>query len=92
MKTVLVDMTLVRLNYYALTVAILVKCSIETAFEKIQSDHPDAVRPQLTRKDNEDIRKFREEGLSWHEIARYYDAPWTTVYGRVRPRTKRKVI
>ena len=76
----------VKLNYYAMAVAILAECSIETAFEKLQSDHPDKVNPQTDQEDHQDILKFREEGLTWAEIASYYGATWITIYGRVRPR------
>lgn len=79
----------VKLNYYAMAVAILSKCSVETAFEKIQSDHPDTVRPQFTSEDIEDMRKLKAEGVSWPELSRIYDAPWTTVYGRLRPRKEK---
>lgn len=79
----------VKLNYYALTVAIISECSIETAFEKLQSEHPDSVRPLLNKADNQDIRAFRKQGITWPEIASYYCTPVTTVYGRVRAR-KRK--
>ena len=82
----------IKLNYYALTVAILSECSIETAFERLQSNHPDSVRAILTAEDNEDIRKFRAEGLTFYEIASYYDAPWTTIYGRIRPTESRKAV
>jgi hypothetical protein len=78
----------VKLNYYAMAVAILAECSVETAFEKLQCFHPDKVGSSqtLTSEDTEDMRKFRGEGMSYQEIAQLYDAPWTTVHGRIRPR------
>ncbi len=81
----------VRLNYYAMAVAILAECSVETAFEKLQSEHPDKVisRQILSPADTEDMKKFRSEGMSYHEIAQLYDAPWTTIYGRIRPRKEK---
>lgn len=75
-----------KLNYYALTVAILGKCNLETAFEKIQSRYPDKVRPQFSDEDLEDMCKLKAGGVSWPELGRIYDVPWTTVYGRIRPR------
>ena len=82
-----VDSLEVKLNYYAMAVAILAECSVETAFEKLQCYHPDKVgsRQTLTPEDTEDMRKFRGEGMSYHAIARLYDAPWTTIHGRIRP-------
>jgi hypothetical protein len=79
----------VRLNYHALTVSILAGCSVETAFEKIQSAHPDAVKQQITPEDVEDMKKFRDEGMGYREIAELYNVPWTTVHGRIRPRWRR---
>jgi len=79
----------VKINYYAMAVAILAECSVETAFEKLQCDHPDRIKSFLSPEDVEDMRKFRNEGMSYHEIARLYDAPWTTIHGRIRPREGR---
>ena len=81
----------VKLNYYAMAVAILAECSVETAFEKLQSEHPDKVgsRLTLTPEDTEDMQKFRDEGMSYKGIAQLYDAPWTTIHGRLRPRDQR---
>ena len=91
MKAVSPSSLEVMLNYYAMAVAILAECSIETAFEKLQSDHPDKVgsRQILTPEDTEDMKIFRNEGMSYHEIAQLYDAPWTTIHGRIRPRDQR---
>lgn len=74
------------LNYCALTVAILGECNVETAFEKLQSGHPDAVRPQFSEDDLVDIRNLKARGASWPELGRIYCVPWTTIYGRLRPR------
>lgn len=76
----------VKINYYAMAVAILAECSVETAFEKLQSDHPDKVGSRLTLspEDTEDMRKFRNEGMTYHAIAQLYDAPWTTIHWRLR--------
>jgi len=41
-------------------------------------------RLTLTPEDNEDMRKFREEGMTYHAIAQLYDAPWTTIHWRLR--------
>ncbi|MBC2721817.1 hypothetical protein [Desulfosporosinus sp.] len=76
----------VKLNYYAMAVAILTDCSIETAFEKLQSDHPDMVRPQISEEDYQDISRFKESGLYWTEIASFYNIPWYNLYKRVRDR------
>ncbi|WP_088186358.1 hypothetical protein [Desulfosporosinus sp. FKA] len=79
-----------KLNYYALTIAILGECNIETAFEKVQSDHPEMVHPQFSMDDLEDMRKLKAEGVSWPELGRIYNVPWTTVYGRIRPRNRKE--
>jgi len=76
----------VKLNYYAMAVAILAECSVETAFEKLLSDHPDRVKSCYTPEDVEDMRKLKAEGVSWPELGEIYCVPWTTVYGRLRPR------
>lgn len=81
-----VDSNELRLNYYALTVAILGKCNLETAFEKVQSDQPSKVHAQFSMDDLEDMQKLKSEGISWVKLGRIYDVPWTTIYGRLRPR------
>lgn len=78
-----------KLNYYALTVAIMAECTVETAFEKLQSAHPDKVTRFLTPEDTLDMKKFRDEGMLLKEIAEIYNMPWKTVYGRVRSRNRR---
>ena len=76
----------ISLNYHALAVAILAECSVETAFEKLLSDHPDKVKSYYTPEDVEDMRKLKAEGVSWPELGEIYCVPWTTVYGRIRSR------
>lgn len=79
----------VKLNYYAIAVAILAECSVETAFEKLQSDHPDKVGSLLSPEDTEDMKKFREEGMTYKGISMLYDAPWTTIRWRLRTRDQK---
>ena len=89
MKT-MIDSRVVEVNYCALILAILSKCTPETAFEKIQSSAPKKVRPQLTPEDIQDMRRFRAEGLFYHEIASYYGATKDVVYGKLNPRVYRQ--
>jgi len=81
----------VKLNYYAMAVAILAECTVETAFEKLQCDHPDKIRSinMLTPEDIADIRKFRDEGIPYKAIAQIYDVPWRAIPWRLRPRDQR---
>lgn len=79
----------VKLNYYAMAVAILAECSVETAFEKLQSDHPDKVKPQVSEEDHQDILRFRDQGLLWTEIANIYDMTWQNIYRRVYNRKEK---
>ena len=37
------------------------------------------------------MRKLKDQGISWPELGRIYDVPWTTVYGRIRPRNRGSV-
>jgi len=69
-----------------MAIAVLAKCSVEIAFEKLQGEHPDKVHSQFTNDDLIDMRKLRAEGVTWKELGMIYDVPWTTVYGRLRPR------
>jgi len=78
-----VDSHEVKLNYFAMAVAILDECNIETAFEKLQHAHPEKVRPHFTLEDIDDMRKFRDEGLSYYAIAKIYDVSRSTIIGRV---------
>ena len=79
----------VKLNYYAMAIAILAECSVETAFEKLQSDHPDLVTAQLCEEDYQDIKHFRDQGLVWTEIAAIYNMPWQNIYKRIYNRKKK---
>lgn len=79
----------VKLNYYAFVIAIFEECSIETAFEKLQSKHPGNVRTEFTEEDIEDMRKLRAEGISWAELGRIFGVPRTTVQSRLRPKKAR---
>ncbi|WP_434510126.1 hypothetical protein [Desulfitobacterium sp. AusDCA] len=73
------------LNYCALTVAILKNVMSKQHSQKF-SGHPDKVHPQFDEDDLSDMRKLKAQGISWPELGRIYDVPWTTVYGRIRPR------
>jgi len=84
-----VDSIEVKLNYFAMAVAILDECNIETAFEKLQHAHPEKVRPHFTLEDIDDMRKFRDEGLSYYAIAKIYDVSLATIIGRLRPREEK---
>ena len=78
-----VDSIEVKLNYCAVAVAILAKCNIETAFQKLQHPHPDKVRTHLTTEDVEDIQRFRDEGLSYNAIAKIYDVSRSSIIWRL---------
>jgi len=78
-----VDSHEVKLNYYAMAVAILAKCNIDTAFEKLQNDNPEKVRNYFTPEDTEDMQKMRDEGLSYYAIAKIYDVSRSTIIWRV---------
>lgn len=88
--TVMFDAGVVEVNYNALILAILSKCSPETAFVKIESVAPKKVRPQLTPEDIQDMRKFRAEGVIYNEIASYYGATYAVIYRKLNPRVYRK--
>lgn len=81
----------VKLNYYAMAVAILEECIVETAFEKLQSDHPDKVKTRylLTPEDTEDMRKLKAQGVTWPELGEIYCVPWTTPYSRLKPKKEK---
>ncbi|EGW36495.1 hypothetical protein [Desulfosporosinus sp. OT] len=79
----------VKLNYYAMAVAILAKCNIETAFEKLQNDTPEKVRNYFTPRDTEDMQKLRDEGLSYYAIAKIYDVSRSTIIGRLNRKEER---
>lgn len=80
-----------KINYYAMAVAILAECSVETAFEKLQCAYPGKVRSchTLTPEDTEDMRKLKAEGVTWKELGEIYCVPLTTPCGRLKPRRKK---
>lgn len=83
-------MTEIHLGYYALTVAILAGCPIETAFEKLQSENPSEIRPVFDDVDIKKMRRLKNWGLSYKQIGALFNVPWTTVYGRIRPRNSKQ--
>jgi len=60
------------LNYFALAVSILSTCPPETAFEKLQNEHPDKVSTVISDDDVLDMRKIKAEGYFYYEIAEMY--------------------
>jgi len=79
-----VDAACIKINYYALIVAILRGCNPETAFEMVQADHPDRVRPQISKADVADMVKFKEKGLTYEKIGAIYGVNKYFVFNRVR--------
>jgi hypothetical protein len=74
------------LNYYALAVSILNSCLPETAFEKLQSEHPDKVVAFISDEDAIDMRKLKAEGYSYYEIAEMYGVTYYAAYHNIRRR------
>ena len=74
----------VRINYYALAVAILGNCIPETAFEKVQSDKPSKVINQITDDDLHDMLKLREQGVFYKDIAEIYCMDKSTIHRRLK--------
>ncbi len=61
-----------KLNYYALTIATLSPCRLELAFEKMQSDHPSAAEVEITEEDALDMKRLKQQRLTYKEIAEIY--------------------
>ena len=86
-----VEIQEIKLNYYAMAVAIVAECTVETAFEKLQSEHPNKVISlhTLTPEDTEDMRKLKEQSVTWLELGKIYCVPWTTPYSRLRSKKEK---
>jgi hypothetical protein len=86
----------IRLNYYALTVSILTGCMVETAFEKLQSDSPSSVAPQINDLDIADMKKLKSEGETYKSLGEIYDMTPTAIFNRIKrarpPKTKRPPV
>ena len=77
------------MGYCALTVAILSECSMEIAFEKIQSDNPSKVKQVLSPEDIEDMNKLRSEGLTIEDLQDIFYTSRITIYRRTRQSPER---
>ena len=92
----MIDSGEVKVNYCALILAILSECSLETAFDLIECSFPKTPpkkgRAKINQDDILDMRKFREEGLYYHEIASYYGMTKDAVYARLNPRDKEQIV
>lgn len=75
-------------NYAALAVSILTGCTPEMAFERLEQGA--VTGKTITRDDVNDMKLFKARGMTYKEIAVMYGVPWTTVYGRIRPRRSTK--
>jgi hypothetical protein len=73
-----------KLNYYALIVAILANCIPETAFEKLQSNTPRSVKNQITTDDLDDMVTLHQEGLSYKEIGEIYCMEKSLLHKRLK--------
>lgn len=74
----------VKLNYFALAVAILTPCTVEAAFEKLESNAPSKVRSRITKQDILDMRKLKDRGLTYGQIGEIYGLTASGAFRRMK--------
>ena len=81
-----------KINYYALIVAILKDCTPERAFDLLGDDYDKvsakgARRPDITPADIADMKIFRAEGMTYREVGELYGLDFKeTYYKIIRPK------
>ena len=73
-----------KLNYYALVVAVRVGCTPETAFERLQHERPSTVVAQLSDEDLQDMQGMKLQGWTYRELGELYGMTAQEAYGRLR--------
>ena len=73
-----------KLNYYALVVAVHVGCTPETAFERLQHDRPSTVAAQLSDEDLQDMQRMKVQGWTYKALGELYGMTLYETYGRLR--------
>ncbi|MHB1421264.1 MAG: hypothetical protein ACYCX4_17080 [Bacillota bacterium] len=76
------DATALKLNYYALTVAILTGCLPEIAFDKLDGRRIKK-RTEYTQ-DASDMLQLRESGVTYKDIGEMYGLKKSTVFMRLK--------
>lgn len=82
----------VKTNYYALVVSILTTCIPETAFERLQSEHPSNVSNQITDADYADMVKLRAEGVFYRDLSEIYCMDKGTIHRNLKRFSKQVVL
>jgi hypothetical protein len=76
-------------NYYALAVSILRKCTPEQAFELLNTGKKQKAKRGTYLDVVPELRKYREQGLSYEAIGELYGMSKDWVYARLK-RAKEK--
>lgn len=82
-----------KVNYYALCIAVLTPATPELAFRLMQSDEDPkiiwAVRKDITPQDVEDMKKLKKE-MTYPQLAEVYAMSPHQIYERIKRRRKSK--
>ncbi|MBT9156996.1 MAG: hypothetical protein DDT37_02001 [Firmicutes bacterium] len=73
-------------GYLALVVSIIVSCTPEVAFGRLDSSEPKSVKHPTTPDELADMHKLKCSGMTYRELAEMYGLSPYTIYGRLRQR------
>jgi len=73
-------------NYCALAVSILKDCNPETAFAKLEHEHPAYVKTVVLPEDISLMESYRKRGLTYAQIGNIFGLSMDVVYSRIKRR------
>lgn len=82
-------------NYCALALSIIDGCFPETAFAKLESAHPGAIKTVILPEDISLMQKYRKRGLTYKQIGDIFGLSMDVVYSRIKrlgQRTRKPIV
>jgi len=73
-------------NYCALALSIVKGYFPETAFAKLESPHPEFIKPVILPEDIYWMDRYRAKGLTYAQIGEIYGLSMDVVYSRIKRR------
>ena len=77
-------------NYCALALSIIDGCFPETAFAKLEHEHPAYVKAIILPEDVYWMDRYRAKGLTYEQIGKIYGLSMHVVYSRIKRRRAKK--
>ena len=71
-------------NYCALALSIIRDCNPETAFAKLEHEHPAYVKTVVLPEDISLMERYRKRGLTYEQIGNIFGLSMDVVYSRIK--------